>query len=67
MNSRPLTYVEDGEDGLNYSLTPSHLINGRKIYTSPNNSQHHKIVSILPTTLLQKDTSYKGGCFHNSL
>ena len=28
VNVRPLTYVEEGEYGLNYSLTPSHLING---------------------------------------
>ena len=44
VNTRPLTYVEDGEEVLNYSLTPSHLINGRRICTT-SNSQHHEIVS----------------------
>lgn len=44
VNTWPLTYVEDGEEGLNYSLTPSHLINGRRICTT-SNSQHHEIVS----------------------
>ena len=44
VNTRPLTYVEDGEEGLNYSLTPFHLINGRRICTT-SNSQHHEIVS----------------------
>jgi len=43
VNTRPLTYVEDGENSLTYSLTPSHLINGRRISTS--NSQHQEIIS----------------------
>lgn len=41
VNAQPLTYIEDGEDGLNYSLTSSHLINGKKICTMFN-SQHHE-------------------------
>ena len=43
VNARPITYVEDGEENLTYSLTPSHLINGRRISTL--NAQHHDIVS----------------------
>ena len=43
VNARPLTYAEDGENSLTYSLTPSHLINSRRISTS--NSQHYEIVS----------------------
>ena len=30
LNSRPLTYVEDDTSGLTYTLSPSHLINGRR-------------------------------------
>ena len=28
VNSRPLTYVSDDSEGVNYTLTPSHLIYG---------------------------------------
>ena len=44
INSRPLTYVQDDQDGTNYSLTPSHLIYGRRITTSPN-ATHFEVVS----------------------
>ena len=44
VNSRPLTYVQDDQDGTNYSLTPSHLIYGRRIATSPNTA-HFEVVS----------------------
>ena len=47
VNARPITYVEDGEENLTYSLTPSHLINGRRISTL--NAQHHDIVSTYQT------------------
>ena len=44
INARPLTYVEDDQDGLSYTLSPSHLINGRRITNTPN-SEHLAIVS----------------------
>lgn len=44
INSRPLTYVEDDTDGINYTLCPSHLINGQRVMNTPNNA-HFKVVS----------------------
>ena len=44
VNARPLTYLEDDQDGLSYTLSPSHLLHGRKITCLPN-SQHFDIVS----------------------
>ena len=44
INSRPLTYVEDDQDGISYTLSPSHLINGRRITQSPNGG-HFEIIS----------------------
>ena len=31
VKSRPLTYVEEDQDGVSYTLSPLHLINGRRI------------------------------------
>lgn len=44
LNSRPLTYVEDDTAGISYTLSPSHLIYGRKITSNPNCS-HFEVVS----------------------
>jgi hypothetical protein len=44
INARPLTYVYDDEEANYEPLTPSHLIYGRRITTSPNSS-HHEVVS----------------------
>ena len=44
VNSRPLTYVFDDSEGINYSLSPSHLIYGRKVANIPNIG-HFEIVS----------------------
>ena len=44
VNSRPLTYVEDDQDGISYTLSPPHLINGRRIINSPN-AGHFEVVS----------------------
>ena len=44
VNSRPLTYMEDDQDGVTYTLCPSHLINGRRITSTPN-SGHFEVVS----------------------
>ena len=44
VNSRPLTYVEDDQDGVTYTLCPSHLINGRRITSTPNGG-HFEVVS----------------------
>ena len=35
VNARPLTYVYDDLDGINFALTPSHFINGRRLYKIP--------------------------------
>ena len=39
LNNRPLTYVYDDEQGISYPLTPSALIYGRTIATTPNDKQ----------------------------
>ena len=39
-----MTYVYDDIDSISFSLTPAHLIYGRRITTMPN-SQHHEIVT----------------------
>ena len=44
VNSRPLTYVEDDQDGVSYTLSPSHLINGRRVTNTPNDS-HFEVIS----------------------
>ena len=44
VNSRPLTYIADDQDGITGSLSPSHLINGRRITSMPN-SEHFEVVS----------------------
>ena len=41
---RPLTYVYDDLDGINYTLTPSHLMNDGRLQNTPNSS-HFEIVS----------------------
>ena len=44
INARPLTYVYDDEESISYPLTPSDLIYGRRVTTTPN-SQHFEITS----------------------
>lgn len=44
VNSRPLTYIEDDQDGVTYTLCPSHLINGRRITNTPNGG-HFEVIS----------------------
>ena len=39
LNSRPLTYIYDEQEGVSYPLTPSCLINGRRIPMTPNDAQ----------------------------
>ena len=48
INARPLTYVQDDSEGVNYALTPSHLMYGRKIVNFPNSS-HYEIESTYQT------------------
>ena len=36
--SRPLTYIVDDSNGVSYPLTPSQLVNGRYLSSSPNDS-----------------------------
>ena len=44
LNSRPLTYVEDDTGAISYTLSPSHLIYGRRVTNNPNSS-HFEIIS----------------------
>ena len=44
INSRPLTYFSDDQDGVKGSLCSSHLINGRRLNTAVN-EEHFEIVS----------------------
>ena len=44
LNSRPLTYIEDDTGGISYTLSPSHLIYGRRVTNNPNCS-HFEIIS----------------------
>ena len=44
VNCRPLTYVEDDHYGVTYSLSPSHVIHGRRITSTPNGG-HFEVVS----------------------
>ena len=44
VNSRPLTYVYDDEESISYPLTPSDLIYGRRITSTPN-AAHYELIS----------------------
>ena len=44
VNARPITYVYDDAESISFSLTPSHLVYGRRITSMPN-SEHYEIVS----------------------
>ena len=44
INNHPLTYMYDDENGITYPLTPSDLIYGRQLSTSPN-SKHFDVIS----------------------
>ena len=44
VNSRLLTYVYDDEESLSYPLTPSDLIYGRRITSTPN-AAHYEVIS----------------------
>jgi len=57
LNSRPLTYVEDDTGGVGYTLSPSHLIYGRRITGNPNSS-HFEVVST-NETLTKRDRAHK--------
>ena len=43
INSRPITYLYDDVDSISYPLTPSNLIYGRRIRSTPNSAQHEII------------------------
>ena len=48
VNARPLTYIYDDTEGIDYTLSPSHLMYGRRICDAPN-SKHFEIVSTFQT------------------
>ena len=39
LNNRPLTYVQDDEEGVSYVLTPASLVYGRRLATTPGGQQ----------------------------
>ena len=43
INSRPITYMYDDEDSISYPLTPSDLIYGLRISSTPNSAQYEVI------------------------
>ncbi|KAK6181888.1 hypothetical protein SNE40_009666 [Patella caerulea] len=40
LNNRPLTYVDDDQNGVSYALTPADLLYGHRIATTPNARQY---------------------------
>ena len=44
INSRPLTYIADDSDGISYPLTPSQLVNGRNLSSSPDDA-HFEVIN----------------------
>ena len=48
INARPLTYVYDDNESISHPLTPSHLINGRRVTAMPN-SEHFEVISTYQT------------------
>ncbi|XP_065895893.1 uncharacterized protein [Dysidea avara] len=52
INARPLTYVQDDIDGISYTLSPFHLIYGRRIAEKPNDS--HFDISSTHETLTKR-------------
>ena len=45
VNARSLTYIYDDEEAVTTPLTPSHMINGRRVTLTPGN-QHFEIISV---------------------
>jgi len=43
INSRPLTYIFDDQEGISYPLTPSQLINGRNLAMMPHEGYYEVI------------------------
>ena len=39
LNNKPLTYVQDDEEGVSYALTPASLVYGRRLATTPSGCQ----------------------------
>ena len=57
INSRPLTYIYGDDESISLPLTPSHLINGRKISLLPND-EHFEIIST-HNTLTRRQQHHK--------
>ena len=57
INSRPLTYIYGNDESVSDPLTPSHLINGRKISLLPND-EHFEIIST-HNTLTRRQQHHK--------
>jgi hypothetical protein len=62
LNSRPLTYIYDEQEGVSYPLTPSCLIYGRRITTTPSDS-HFEIACTNKT--LTKRAKYQNRVLKN--
>ena len=44
LNAKPLTYVQEDDEGVSYTLSPSHLMYGRRVTSMPNDN-HFDVVS----------------------
>lgn len=65
VNSRPLTYVEDDQDDVSYTLYPSHLINGRRV-TNTLYDSHFEVIST-NESLTRRARHHRHILFTNSL
>ena len=65
INSRPLTFIYDDQEGVSYALTPAHLIYGRRLATSPSAS-HIEVVST-NKTLTRRSKNHRHLLLLNSL
>ena len=52
INARPMTYVYDDAESISYPLTPSHLINGRRITKMPN-TEYFDVVNTYKTLTIR--------------
>ena len=67
LNSRPLTYAEDDTRGISYTLSPSHLIYGRRVTSNPNCSHFEVISTNEALTKKSKDTETSSKTIHQPM
>ena len=57
INARPITYIYDDTNSISYPLTPSDLVYGLRVTSTPN-SAHHEIIST-PQSLTRRARHHK--------